>query len=207
MQHLKNLKESTTDLQVWNTLFIPLGLCYICHSITQQPYCSFSLDSEKNPKTVKQNNPSRFIPLGATSVFLHFIFSLNKFGGKERFRFMPNPSTETVQIFLVVTCQWFSWRLREFSTADEGFLQQFTDQIFTNHNVAVKRSWVWCFLCDSISSCRIKPFLPPFNPPPLFSQHVCWKRKWSHTRLGVLQNSWWQDALNWFFPPIPSCSA
>lgn len=77
--------------------------------------------------TVKQSKP---IPLGAIPIFLHFLFSLDSFGGKERFSFMPNPSTETVQSFLVVTCQWFSWRLGELSTADEGFLQQFTDQIF-----------------------------------------------------------------------------
>lgn len=90
---------------------------------------------------------------------------------------MSDPSTETVQSFHVVTCHRFSWRLREFSTSDEGFFHS----LQTRFSLIIMQLWEevgpWCFLCDTISSCRIKPFLSPFNPPPSFSQQVCWKRK------------------------------
>lgn len=47
MQDLTNLSERTTDLQIRNTLFMPLVLFYEFHGITQQPCGSFPLDSLK----------------------------------------------------------------------------------------------------------------------------------------------------------------
>lgn len=153
---------------------MPLVLCNESHDITQQPDYSFPLDSLKKIHH-KQNKP---IPLGATPIFLHSIFSLNNFGGKKILCFMPNPSTKTVQSFLIVTCKWFSWSSREFSTANEGFLQQCKTRFSLTMVQLCKEVGPWHFLCDSISSCRIEPFLPPFYPPPSFSEHVCWKIKW-----------------------------
>lgn len=76
MQDLTNFNERTTDLQIRNTLFMPLTLFYDFHGITQ--HGSFPLDGlkKKSRKQTKQN------PIGVNPTFSHLIFSLNNFSGK-----------------------------------------------------------------------------------------------------------------------------
>lgn len=106
--------------------------------------------------------------------------------------------------FLVVACQWFSWRLREFSTADEGFLQQFTDQIFTNHNAAVKRSLalmlpVWQYLI--MQNKTIPSSLQ--SPTPILSSCLFKKKMVPHQTWCTAEKLVTECTKRIFFPPHP----
>lgn len=61
MQDLTNFSKRTTDLQIRNTLFMPLTLFYEFHGITQ--HGSFPLDGLKKKKEkTKQTKPYRCKP-------------------------------------------------------------------------------------------------------------------------------------------------